>query len=221
MELPDYTPVGVKWIKAPWLWKSRKIPVGTTYPPIKKYKEFLVLDEYRSKPLININKDEGRLRIWFQIQGGMNLKIWKKEDHPNLKLLPENAPRAVKKLYYADYQLAYLRMTDCLSYLNDADLARKKWTEFNRVKQEKEKENTMYLKKTDDLVDGDFVSSEDINTLGDGRFTVDDEGFMRDSAGNPVVDPWTNEKITQKDWEDAPFFLQTSENIGDESVVAM
>ena len=36
-------------------------------------------------------------------------KVWDRADHPNARLLPVDAPRAVRHLYSASGQLAYLR----------------------------------------------------------------------------------------------------------------
>lgn len=131
-DLPDYKPVGVKEVKAPFWWRQQEIPLGVVFPKIKKYKEYLVINEYGMRPLFEYKKDEGWFKFWVCIERGFTLKIWKKEDHPNIKLLPLGVPRVVKKLYLAEYQLAYLRMTDCSSYMRDDSTARAAWETFNR-----------------------------------------------------------------------------------------
>jgi hypothetical protein len=55
------------------------------------------IDRVRARNIIS-----GRRRVAFG-------KVWAREDHPNLRALPNGAPRAVKSLYTADGQLSYIR----------------------------------------------------------------------------------------------------------------
>jgi hypothetical protein len=65
------------------------------YPPIAKMPDGrLIVESYEAR-----NPFDGMMRCF----------LWRREDHPNLLLLPEHTPRAVKALYRADGQLAYLR----------------------------------------------------------------------------------------------------------------
>ena len=52
-------------------------------------------------------------------------------DHPFLKSLPKNAPRAVRHPYYAATRLRYLRMTDAYSYIEDLDRAESSARAYN------------------------------------------------------------------------------------------
>lgn len=129
--LPDFQPVGVKWINAPIWWKARKRPLSQIYPPIKKYGEYLILDECLGRDLFNKTWSENYwFRLWICIPGRLKLKVWKKEDHPNMKLLPDNVPRLVKRLYDQSFQLAYLRMTDCSSFIEAICLAEEAWKKY-------------------------------------------------------------------------------------------
>jgi hypothetical protein len=53
---------------------------------------------------------DGRIVVdWWVGSGRVVAKAWRRADHPNISLLPWNAPRSVKTMYRADTQLAYLR----------------------------------------------------------------------------------------------------------------
>lgn len=48
---------------------------------------------------------------WWKGLDDITVKVWKRGDHPNLKLLPDDTPQIVKNMYRASKQLAILRMT--------------------------------------------------------------------------------------------------------------
>lgn len=111
MGLPDFSPEtreahfeDPKWAK-PW---------GGVAPPLHKLPNGeLVVDwaRYRKEAPDAEAFLKERYPDWQQDPkaGFVIAKVWRKADHPNMRLLPKNAPRAVKALYRADVQLALLR----------------------------------------------------------------------------------------------------------------
>ena len=77
-----------------------------------------------------VKSSDGRLAVDVWVDGGKTkARVWRKEDHPNLEKLPENAPRKVKALYRADGQLAHLRGTGDY-WTEPAKLAQDAWDEY-------------------------------------------------------------------------------------------
>jgi len=56
------------------------------------------------------------------------------QDHPFLKTLPSNAPRAVRHIYRKDVRLKYLRADEGWDFFRDMARAEEAWAKFNEVK---------------------------------------------------------------------------------------
>jgi hypothetical protein len=127
MTLPDYTPV-TEEVKLPDDWDIT-CPQSALFPPIKKMSDGrLLVDAWMSWDEKFFQRLEiarrlfgwlapaaryiGRVRARNIISGRRLVafgKVWAREDHPNLRALPNGVPRAVKSLYTADGQLSYIR----------------------------------------------------------------------------------------------------------------
>lgn len=108
--LPDYSPK-TEVVEALGAGKGR-FSYGQTFHPIVK-------------------APDGRLvvDVWVRPGGKTMVRLWRREDHPNLSVLPVNAPRKVKALYRADGQLAYLRSSEY--WTNPLKLAIEAWEEYH------------------------------------------------------------------------------------------
>jgi hypothetical protein len=127
MIMPSFEP-SIETIRLPdgWDWKH---PREDLFPPIKKMSDGrLLVDAWMGWDERFFQRLEMALRLfgWFApaaryldhvrartiITNSRRVafgKVWARADHPNLKALPAGVPRAVKSLYTADGQLAYIR----------------------------------------------------------------------------------------------------------------
>jgi hypothetical protein len=111
MMLPDFTPV-TDVIPAPPEYRLELRGPQKVWPDIQKL-------------------DDGRLVLdWWRAADGLAMvRVWRREDHPNMGLLPPNTPRVVKSLFSADGQLKRLRATHCDNSIPSALAA---WDMFKR-----------------------------------------------------------------------------------------
>lgn len=58
------------------------------------------------------------------------VKVIEYEDHPFLRELPQNAPRAVRSIYTKEVRLKYLRMTDASTFVDDMNSAETSWAKY-------------------------------------------------------------------------------------------
>lgn len=77
---------------------------------------------------------DGRTAVdaWRGVDGKVWVKAWLREDHPNLDLLPTDAPRAVKSLYTADVQAKILRYQGEV-FGHPVWIALKAWEKYERA----------------------------------------------------------------------------------------
>ena len=85
--------------------------------------------EYMSvkPPLIKIPDGRIVVNYWKSRNGKFITQVWGNCDHPNISLLPHDAPKEVIELYRKPQQLAYLRMSDAAPWMNLVDKARDAW----------------------------------------------------------------------------------------------
>lgn len=162
MELPDFWPVGVRCIKKPRGFKLKKHIQSSQYPPIQKLGEFLVIDWWKEYKKISKFMYRHLPIPYDMLFGNYNghyvLKIWKKEDHPNLKLLPPNTPRTVKRLYLAEVQLSILRNAITLELYDVWEAWRKFQLNLNRGNNEMDNETSKDVRS--EAAQQDYISPQ-------------------------------------------------------------
>lgn len=103
MNLPPFFPCAA-WIVT----GEAGAPHGGVYPPIEKQPDGTLI----------VDRAEGAIRLFDN------------RDHPNGRLVPADAPRAVLRLYRRDWQLRYLRAVDAFPIIADIDAAMKAWARY-------------------------------------------------------------------------------------------
>ena len=106
-------------------------------PPLPEYRPTLtdvkidgITGEFSGvyHPVVKLPCGRVAVDVWVDADGQVWGSAWRREDHSNLKALPDNAPRKVKHLYKAAGQLAQLRSTDYMAQPYFA--ASKAWEEY-------------------------------------------------------------------------------------------
>lgn len=120
---PDFWPVGKYSAPAPEGFIPKPWNSGKSHPDIQKMPDGdLIIGRTWYQ---NFSKETGKV-----VETFYRLDCWKKKDHPNLYLLPKGTPRSVTSLYKADFQLYFLRMSNCADVFKRIDQAYVDWKIF-------------------------------------------------------------------------------------------
>lgn len=149
--LPVYSPIP-RWELAPKGYKATGY--GSIFPAVVKLADGrLIVDQALCKPRAGLRLLAWRLAYaasvalarasWWRLHrlvwrlGRLTwqweVKVFENRDHPNIGLLPSNAPRIVKRMFKREYQLRLIRATDAAPLMAESRAAEAAWNEYQKA----------------------------------------------------------------------------------------